>query len=381
MNNLPTRERCLEIVNTCETDTFYRTTDIVNGYQVEFYNYRLASYTDFINNNALELRGIMFIYDHTTEEWIRHIALRKFFNLNQTIGYMAEDFKGKKILDISEKFDGSMITFVKFPNNKIIAKTKMKFDSPQAIEAQNLVNNNPVLLMNIENMINKGWTPIFELVSPTNQIVLFYERPELKLLQVRDTSSGKYLDISMVFEEFPIFERKLFSMPDSNATPIEYFLEFQEHAKDIEGIVFTTEETLVKVKTIWYMNLHHNITEELKLHNLIPVILNEQVDDLIALLKDVQKRNFINEVQIQLEKIYNNMVQEIIELYKEFKIFETKKEFAIKYNQHIHFHTVMRIYNIDENEIEEVVEKVAKNVILDKTRTMEMAKKFIYSTN
>ena len=41
----------------------------------------------------------------------------------------------------------------------------------------------------------------------------------------------------------------------------------------------------------------------------------------------------------------------------------------------------MRIYNIDENEIEEVVEKVAKNVILDKTRTMEMAKKFIYSTN
>ena len=37
----------------------------------------------------------------------------------------------------------------------------------------------------------------------------------------------------------------------------------------------------------------------------------------------------------------------------------------------------MKIYSIDENEIEEAVEKVAKDVILDKTRTMEMAKKFI----
>jgi len=62
-----TRERCLEIVE--QTDAFYRVQTTVHNYKVEIYNYRLASFTDFKDYDAWELRGICFVYDDEKEKW------------------------------------------------------------------------------------------------------------------------------------------------------------------------------------------------------------------------------------------------------------------------------------------------------------------------
>ena len=61
--------------------------------------------------------------------------LQKFWNLNQVAETQYSAVKYKIISNIYDKADGSLITFIKLPNNKIIAKTKGGFDNSQAIEA------------------------------------------------------------------------------------------------------------------------------------------------------------------------------------------------------------------------------------------------------
>ncbi len=57
-----TRDYCKEL--TKNSEVFYCSETIKEGHEVEIYNYRLASYNDFNDNNAFELRGITFInYD------------------------------------------------------------------------------------------------------------------------------------------------------------------------------------------------------------------------------------------------------------------------------------------------------------------------------
>jgi hypothetical protein len=67
--------------------------------------------------------------------------MNKFFNLNQTECSSYELVKEEKIKGIAYKEDGSIISFIKLPNNKILAKSKTSFESEQAIEAQKIYDN------------------------------------------------------------------------------------------------------------------------------------------------------------------------------------------------------------------------------------------------
>jgi len=78
---LPTREEALQITENSEA--FYVTERIIEGQKVEMYDYRLASLSDFVDNDAFELRGLTFVYDEDSNEWDRNILLNKFFNINQ----------------------------------------------------------------------------------------------------------------------------------------------------------------------------------------------------------------------------------------------------------------------------------------------------------
>ncbi len=81
MNNsyLPTLEEVEKICERCKS--FYIKDLNVHGYQVKLADYRLASFGDFVNNNAFELRGLCFVNNNGT--WERNILLNKFFNMNE----------------------------------------------------------------------------------------------------------------------------------------------------------------------------------------------------------------------------------------------------------------------------------------------------------
>lgn len=110
--HLPTREECQEIVKNSEA--FYCINTIVQGFEVEVYNYRLASLDNFKEYNAFELRGLCFV-KQPTGTWERNILLNKFFNLNE-VGPSSKTFLIE--LETGETIEVSEFDEIKLTNGK-----------------------------------------------------------------------------------------------------------------------------------------------------------------------------------------------------------------------------------------------------------------------
>lgn len=383
-NNLPTRAECQKIVQNSEA--FYCTRAEVNGYDVEMYDYRLASYMDFFENVAYELRGLTFIYDVDNNEWIRHIALNKFFNINQTIDWMYEDVKDKKIVALGDKADGSLITFVQFPDGDVRAKSKMSFNSEQAKMAQKIFEEDMVLNEYIMFMIRHDLTPIFELVSPHNQIVLDYPNTELRLLQVRynkttdtNTAGDYYATTSLIKVKDRI---KLTEQLGEEFYNLDKLLELKKTEKGAEGYVGMFEDgQLFKIKHDWYLSLHGLVTEGTRENLLIQTILDENIDDVIAQLEPGEKRDFI----IEQTKICTNKVNHLIVQFETLrnKYFDEcqsdRKTFAIAYSKQPIFSFVMKSItnNIPESEIEQYSKAAVISHISKATYSLSDAKAWL----
>lgn len=96
----------MNLVN--ETDSsFYFTDQEENGQMYRIFNYRLASYTEFLKPNALNCRGTMF-YINENNEFLGLAALppAKFFNDGEIKGHINSPYelynRAKKAYDESE---------------------------------------------------------------------------------------------------------------------------------------------------------------------------------------------------------------------------------------------------------------------------------------
>ena len=127
-------------------DSFLTKIEEVNGFKVQQFSYRLASFGDFNSPvpdsdlKGFELRGVSFL-----EDGQRFLMLNKFFNLNETEGWLLDQVKDKKIIRIQDKLDGSMIRFIRLPDGSVKAKTKYAFFSPQAEMADSIYKNNSAI--------------------------------------------------------------------------------------------------------------------------------------------------------------------------------------------------------------------------------------------
>ena len=166
---MKTRDECRSLSEN--SSSFYVKEIIVNGFNVEIYNYRMATYDDFLNNNAFELRGLTFVQDNFGN-YERFLSINKFFNLNEVPEWNYDILIHKDILHVQEKLDGSLISFVRFPDGSIMAKSKMSFESIQAQMAQEIINTSPELYSFVKDMIDSRRYPLFELTSYLNQVVV-----------------------------------------------------------------------------------------------------------------------------------------------------------------------------------------------------------------
>lgn len=394
--NLLTRDECQEIVKNSEA--FYCTTTEVEGYLVEMYDYRLASYTDFEDNKAYELRGLTFI-EVSPGVWERNILMSKFFNCNQTINWMYEDLKDKKIVRVQDKLDGSIISFVKFPNGKVFAKSKMSFTSDQAIMAQEIYDTNQNVRVLVNTEIERGHVPIFELVSPNNQIVLEYDETKLVLLQIRNAETGEYTNkdyMNSICKSFMVEMAQdllsnvqvLANTKMINALPekidvslLDVLLEQKEILEGIEGFITTFEDgQMAKIKTDWYLRLHGLIGPDAFRENLlIETILNGQIDDVLGNLVEGTKKDKIKDIEGIVNHKFNHYVQEYKNLRGLYfnKFDEDRKSFAMKYKQNEVFPLVMRNLNTSFTEVEQIAEKSVKEFILNKTKRLKDAKDWL----
>lgn len=366
-----------------ENEAFYFSEQDIGNYIIRSYTYRLASWSDFQLPYAKSCRGTAFVFDKTTTEWDLFCrGYNKFFNLaeGQPKEITMQERKAEKSF---EKIDGSLILFG-IVNEEIMAKSKTSVNSDHAIEAQRLLDENVHLRYLIKTTIESGRTPVFELVGPKEfKIVLNYTKNELIYLGAVDHITAEVTnstDEQCTDEEFSStwFVRRAKTYDFSWETLLE--LQESSDAK-IEGFVVKMDNSsFVKVKVSAYCHLHFLKDNISNSSNLVPLIVNNQLDDLIGQFQDdAATISYIHDVQDKISHKFNHLVIEYKNLRGLYfnKYNEDRKEFALKYKSHDLFSYVMRKLDTSFRDIEKTAEDCVKDYIIKQCKSKSSADDFI----
>ncbi len=371
--SLPSYEEAVELCSY-EESPFYETKIEVEGFPVSVFNYRLAQYSDFnepiksnTNLKAFEMRGLTFVFNKDGSLYNRYVLLEKFFNLNQVPDSMYSVVKNYKIRFVNNKEDGSIASFVKLPNGKVVGKSKIGFDNDQANGINKIYKTNPDVKSFVDWCLNNDIVPIFEYVAPHNRIVLRYSLEELILLRLRDNKTGKHIDIKDHLDK--IGSIKIAPFEDDHT--LDDLIEKSKTEAEKEGwIVQFDNGHMVKIKTDWYFQRHGLLTNDIYRENIIiGYILDDVIDDILCQIPEDEK-----EAHLRIQKIIsivkralNKKVIEIESAYNDFvKSGSDKKDYALNHrvgNENFPF-----VMNMDKAE---KLKSMSKEEILDIYDNME----------
>lgn len=359
-----TLKECQNIV--ASNNTFISKTEEVLGYNTHLFNYFLASYKDFKETGAYELRGLTFIEETPV------LHLHKFFNLNENESTLYNDLKDLEIDEVMLKEDGSMLIPVVFPNGQVKWKTKMSWNNEQTEMAEALFSKSESLRDFVQLCHKDGYQPIFELVSPYNKIVVDYSETKLVLLQIRDFH-GNYMT-----HNDKVSFAKFYDIPVVQSVPkysLEKFIEMSETVEGIEGwVIKFTNGTMIKLKTKWYKELHGLLTDGLGREDFIfEKVLNEEIDDVLAQVPENDTRKlWVQDVAQAIGHHCNELVQEASDILKTYN--GDRKDFAITNKNHRLFGVLMRSLEKDM----ETVEKSVVEYLKTQTKGLNKAKDYLY---
>ena len=290
---------------------------IANGYIIKnkhpkadlwIYNYsQKTQYERFWNEYTLLCREL--ILDKSYKLVAK--GLSKFFNIEE-VGY--ENIP-KTSYEVFEKMDGSL-GILYWLNNKPFIATRSSFNSEQSIVANKLLKTK---YANIIANLDKNNTYVFEIIYPSNRIVVDYGAEEkLVLLAIVNNTTLK--------------EEKLvdvgFSLPKTfKGTSIENLKDLDW--QNSEGFVIRfANEYRVKIKFENYIALHKIVT---------------QISTL-TIWEELQKGNglteeWLNNVPDEFYKWVHTVEQDLYKSFKhiediakqDFKVLKTEKETAAYY--------------------------------------------------
>ena len=342
-NAIPTYEQALELCSD-EDAPFYESKMIVDGFNVSVFNYRLAQYKDFANPipdkpelKGYEMRGLTFIFNEDGSLFNRYVLLEKFFNLNQVPDSLYSVVKNYKIKFVNNKEDGSIASFVKLPNGKVIGKSKMGFDNDQADGINRVYKTNKEVKSLVDWALDNNIVPIFEYVAPNNRIVLRYPSEELILLRLRDNTTGKHIDIRDHLDKVGSIRVAPF---EDEVRDLDHLIELTATQVDKEGSIVTCEDEhgrdfFFKLKTPWYCERHGLLTEDLyREHIIIGYILDDKIDDILGQIPEDEKEAHerINKIISIIKKSIDEKVEDIKKSYQIFLDMNSdRKEYALKY--------------------------------------------------
>ena len=396
VSKIPSYEECIEMCSKPDA-TFYESKMVVDGYNVSVFNYRLAQWKDFVNPiedkphvKAHEMRGLTFVFNKDGSLFNRYVLLEKFFNLNQVPDSLYSVVKNYKIKFINNKEDGSIASFIKLPNGKIVGKSKMGFDNDQADGINRVYKTNSEVKSFVDWCLVNEIVPIFEYVAPNNRIVLRYPSEELILLRLRDNKTGKHIDIRDHLDKIGSIRVAPF---EDDVKDLDHLIELTATQVDKEGSIVTCEDEFgrdffFKIKTPWYCERHGLLTQDLyREHIIIGYILDDKIDDILGQIPEEEKEavDRINKIIDVVKHEFNEKAFEIKEAYREFVISGmTKKEYAIKYNKHKNFPFVMsmiRLKELQEMDSDEISKNYATrdewSAAMQRRDPYELAKEWI----
>lgn len=379
-NKLPSYEDCL---NLCLGESsFYESEKIIDGYKISLFNYRLADNKDFNKPFAKEMRGICFVFNEDGSLFKRYLLLHKFFNLNQIEETSYSNIKDFKITGISNKEDGSIASFIKLPNGKVIGRSKMCFDNDQANSINRIYKSNKDIKNFVDYMLSMNYTPIFEYVSLTNRIVLRYTDEELILLRLRDNKTGHYLDINDHLDRLGSVKVAKF---EDNGT-LDELIELANTVEDKEGWIVQFEKDhlidFLKIKTSWYCERHGLLTNDLYRENiLVGYILDDKIDDILGQIPEDELEAH-ERIEKMITVIKHSVSEKINDILKSHELFLAeddgsdisivKKNYALKYcKKDKNFGYVMGIVNGKD------VYDLSIDWVRDQTKKMNIARDFL----
>lgn len=362
---------------------FYESKLFVDNFSVSIFNYRLAMYSDFIDNKAFEMRGLTFVFNSDGSLFKRYLLLHKFFNLNQVPESQYSLVSNYVIKSIHNKEDGSVASFIRLPNGNIVGKSKMSFESEQALGMNRLYNSNSDLKRFVDWSLDNDLVAVFEYVAPTNRIVLKYSDEELILLRLRDNKTGKYLDLSKYSDKIGSIK-----VAPSDVGTLDELVELSHSVEDKEGwIIEFTNGLFIKIKTSWYCELHGLLTDDLyREHILVNYILDEKIDDVLGQIPETEV-----EAHERIDKIINvvkhSVAEKVTDILKSYDLFLEggfgkdwegelrlqlmRKTFALKYRKDKNFAYVMSLSKGKD------VYELSKDWVSDQNRKLLVSRSFL----
>ena len=325
-------DNLMSLVETNEA--FYYKDFIKSGAVYRILNYRLASYTDFLQPGALECRGIMFEVEHEGRDakGLRLVSLpmEKFFNLNENPSTMDLDLSEIDLIEL--KADGSLIsTYFHVDANGspfVGIKSKGSLESDQVYAVDKFLDDNIDLYTTLLSLSYSGFTVNMEWCAPDNRIVIGYEKPHLTVLNIRRNSTGEYIDRHD--PEIPDTLREIWVEELNIESPMDEFVAQIPDMTGIEGyVVRLSSGQRVKIKTEWYLTQHRAKDSINSPRRLFEAVIEEATDDLRTLFyDDPAALTRITEMEEFAEGLYNHTVDQIERFYERNKDLE-RKEYAI----------------------------------------------------
>ena len=226
-----------------------------------------------------ECRGLIFDRDGN----LMSRPFHKFFNINEREETQAHLLDLNTLFDhvIMEKMDGSMIRPILVDGYLRLA-TKMGVTEVSMQAEAWLAAQDPALKKWLRQCVEDSVTPLFEWVSPFNQIVLAYETADLVYLGTRDNATGAYvMDKSCPFTVVPQYGRVTGNLSN--------YITRQREAESREGdIIRFADGHMLKVKNDWYVRIHKTLERIVFDRNIVNLIINEEVDDVVPMLPTAQ---------------------------------------------------------------------------------------------
>jgi RNA ligase len=211
---------------------------------LQIFNYTdKAMYDSAWNDVTKQTRGL--IIDTTTKEVVAR-PFRKFFNWPQISLTQQTDLL-RYPMQIYSKFDGSLGILYRLHTGETAISTRGSFTSPQALHATEVLHAHYPDFEPID-----GLTYLFEIIFPTNRIVVDYgSMDDLVLLAVVDIDTGKTLADGS------------YRWPGQRATLTEFSsIDQIREVPNAEGFVvyFPDLDHRVKIKFPEYLRLHQILT-------------------------------------------------------------------------------------------------------------------------
>jgi RNA ligase len=192
-------------------------------------------------------RGL--IYNTETLEVVAR-PFGKFFNLGEYEDFDLTRLVGASIFD---KIDGSLGILYRTPSGELAISTRGSFESEQAQWATKWFHENREDWEPVDD-----WTYLFEIVFPSNQIVVNYgDYRGLVALAVIDTDTGTTVPgghFDTPFDRTPAYEF-------DTTNPQKLLERLGEHRDNAEGyVIHLADDTRIKIKHDEYVRLHRLVT-------------------------------------------------------------------------------------------------------------------------